>query len=82
MEGKGVHVRLKSVCKNKVVMIVHYLPVFVPVHAVILNVLLKVTAMEKIKTFHDYMIDFKNQVYIISLCKHFTNDTFFQLREQ
>lgn len=32
-----------------------------------------------------YMIDVKNQVYIIyiiSLCKHFTNDTFFQLREQ
>lgn len=44
--------------------------------------------MEKIKTFHDlmlaaiYMIDVKNQVYIISLCKHFTNDTFFQLHEQ
>lgn len=54
MEGKGVHVRFKSVCKNKVVMIVRY----TFVHAVILNVLLKVAAMEKMKTFHDLMLTF------------------------
>lgn len=47
MQVKGVHVRLKSVCKNKVVMIVHY----IFVHAV-------VTAMEKMKTFHDLMLTF------------------------
>lgn len=52
MEVKGVHVRLKSVCKNKVVMIVH-LHICTCSH-----VLLKVTAMEKMKTFHDLMLTF------------------------
>lgn len=51
---KGGTCEIKSVCKNKVVMIFRY----TFVHAVILNVLLKVAAMEKMKTFHDLMLTF------------------------